>query len=94
MIQDGFEVNPCDCCVANKVVNGKQLTVVSHVDDLMISHEDPRVVDAFIEWCRQHYEDKEITAMKPSRGLVHDYLGVIMDYSVPGKLKVSMITPR
>ena len=83
-------MNPYDCCVANKVVNGKQLTVASHVDDLMISHEDPRVVDAFIEWCRQHYEDKEITAMKPSRGLVHDYLGVIMDYSVPGKLKVSM----
>ena len=34
----GFEVNPYDPCVANRMVNGKQHTIVWHVDDLKCSH--------------------------------------------------------
>ena len=34
----GLEVNPYDPCVANKLVNGSQMTVCWHVDDLKISH--------------------------------------------------------
>jgi hypothetical protein len=34
----GFEINPYDPCVANKMVNGKQMTIRWHLDDLMISH--------------------------------------------------------
>lgn len=30
----GFEINPYDLCVANKMINGKQCTVVWNVDDL------------------------------------------------------------
>ncbi len=33
-----FEINPYDPCVANKMVNGTQMTIRWHVDDLMISH--------------------------------------------------------
>jgi hypothetical protein len=33
----GFEVNPYDPCVVNKMVNGSQMMVRWHVDDLMIS---------------------------------------------------------
>jgi hypothetical protein len=29
----GFEINPYDFCVANKMINGKQCTIVWHVDD-------------------------------------------------------------
>ena len=36
----GFEVNPYDPCVANRMVNGNQCTVVWHVDDLKVSHKD------------------------------------------------------
>ena len=37
----GFEINPYDPCVANKMTDtGKQLTVVWHVDDLMALCED------------------------------------------------------
>jgi hypothetical protein len=39
----GFESNPYDWCVANKTINGKQCTILWHVDDLKISHEDPEV---------------------------------------------------
>jgi hypothetical protein len=34
----GFEINPYDPCVANKMVNGTQMTIRWHVNDLMISH--------------------------------------------------------
>ena len=30
----GFDLNPYDPCVANKTINGKQLTLVWHVDDI------------------------------------------------------------
>ena len=33
----GFKINPYDWCVANKMVNGKQITIAWHVDDLKIS---------------------------------------------------------
>jgi hypothetical protein len=36
----GFEINPHDWCVANKMIDGK-CTVLWHVDDLKISHVDP-----------------------------------------------------
>jgi len=45
--QLGIKVNPYDICVANKMINGKQLTVFWHVDDLKISHKDKKVVDQF-----------------------------------------------
>ena len=34
----GFEVNPYNPCVANKIVNGSQMTVTWHIDDLKVSH--------------------------------------------------------
>ena len=30
LIADGFEINPYDPCVANKMINGEQMTVVWH----------------------------------------------------------------
>jgi hypothetical protein len=44
---DGFVLNPYDQCVANKVVDGKQMTVCWHVDDLKVSHCDPSQVTIF-----------------------------------------------
>ena len=44
----GFEINPYDFCVANKTINGKQCTIVWHVDDLKISHVDPKVVTTIV----------------------------------------------
>ena len=38
----GFEVNPYDFCVANKMTDGSQFTIVWHVDDLKLSHKNPR----------------------------------------------------
>ena len=36
----GFGINRYDLCMANGMVNGKQMTVIWHVDDLKVSHVD------------------------------------------------------
>ena len=52
----GFVVNPYDPCVANKVINGEQFTIVWHVDDLKLSHKDPEVVTEMIAYLKGLYE--------------------------------------
>ena len=54
----GFEVNPYAPCIANKNVNGSQMTVTWHVDDLKISHKDEKEVSKFIIWLSRIYGDK------------------------------------
>ena len=71
----GFELNPYDPCVANKMVDGKQLTIYWHVDDLKASHEDSKVIDGFVQWIKDKYEDEEITKVRVTCGKKHNYLG-------------------
>ena len=33
LYDEGFEENPYDPCVVNKIINGKQCTITCHVDD-------------------------------------------------------------
>ena len=40
LMKMGFELNPYDPCVANKMINGKQATMTWYVDDNMLSHVD------------------------------------------------------
>ena len=47
-VKYGFKINPYDLCVANKHVDGSQLTVTWHVDDLKVSHEKEEVVTSFL----------------------------------------------
>jgi len=49
----GFTLNPYDPCVANKTVDGHQLTVCWHVDDLLIGHKHRGVVTRFTEWLQK-----------------------------------------
>jgi hypothetical protein len=52
----GFDINPYDPCVANKLVNSKQLTICWHVDDLLIGHDAPAVVTHFLAWLPERYD--------------------------------------
>jgi hypothetical protein len=45
----GFNLNPYDPCVANKIVEGKQITVCFHVDDCKLSHEHPKLIDETVD---------------------------------------------
>jgi hypothetical protein len=83
----GFELNPYDPCVANKIINGHQFTLAWHVDDIQMSHKHPDEVSKVITWLKSIYGDN----MHVSRGLVHDYLVMTLDYSTKGEVKVTMV---
>jgi hypothetical protein len=46
---EGYELNPYDNCMANKMINGTQCTVLWHIDDLKISHIDQQVIEDLLE---------------------------------------------
>jgi hypothetical protein len=91
----GFKINPYDFCVANKTIDGKQCTVVWHVDDLKISHADAKVVTTILNLLDAKYGQEvvggERAALPISRGRLHDYLGMTLDYSKPGHIKLIMV---
>ncbi len=73
----GFQLNPYDPCVANKIVNGTQMTMTFHVDDIKISHVDHWEVSRRIDW----FKSINGTNVRVSWGTMHDYLGMMMSYS-------------
>jgi Reverse transcriptase (RNA-dependent DNA polymerase)/Zinc knuckle len=85
----GFATNDYDPCVANKMIDGKQCTIAWHVDDLKISHVDPAVVSKIIAQLSGEF-GKE-APLTVNRGKVHTYLGMELDFSVAGKIKVGMV---
>ena len=73
-------------CVAKKMVNGSQRTVVWHVDDLKVSNKSKFDITRFVDYLISIYG-----WLSRSQGKVHDYLGMNLDFSDKGKLQVSMI---
>ena len=63
------------------------MTVFWHVDDLKVLHCDPDQVAIFRDWLSKKYR----VAVATHRGKVHDYLGMIFDFSAKGKVVVTML---
>jgi hypothetical protein len=83
-----FIFNPYNPCVANKKVQGSQQTILFHVDDLKSSHKMKSENDRFEKWLNSKYGNHgKVTA---TRGKVHDYLGMELDYRKRGELKINM----
>jgi hypothetical protein len=90
----GFEFNPYDPCVANKMINGEQMTIAFHVDDCKLSHKDPKEMDNMIAWLKREYEsifEDGSGKMAVSRGKIHTYLGMTLDFTISGQVKVTML---
>ena len=86
------------------MVNGEQITVQFHVDDLKVlykdhavlgdflddlrSDKDHAVLDDFLDDLRSKFgqEDK----LAENKGLVHEYLGITIDYLIVGKVVFTM----
>jgi hypothetical protein len=69
--KEGFKINLYDKCVANKIIKGKQCTLVWYVDDNKVSHEDPQVVTQILEIIKSYFGKLTIT-----RGKSQQFLGV------------------
>jgi hypothetical protein len=84
----GYEINPYDPCIANKMTtSGKQMTLVWHVNDLMASCEVDFELTKLSCYLAKIYGPK----LTMHTGRKHDYLGVDMEFRQDGTLGVSMI---
>jgi len=87
-VEWGFKLNDYDKCVANKTINGRQYTIIWHVDDLKISHVEKRVVDHVIDKLNKRFG--EYSPLSTTTGKKLDYLGMTLDYMTKGKVTISM----
>jgi hypothetical protein len=55
-----------------------------------IGHVDSKVNDQFLQWLGMTYASDDIGHVKAIRGNHHDYLAMILDFSIPGVLQVDM----
>ena len=67
----GFELNPYDLCVANKIINGSQCTIAFYVEDNKISHKDPAVVKQIIIDIEKH-----LAKMSVDEGPSFNFIGM------------------
>lgn len=90
----GFVMNQYNRCVVNKVINGKQCTIVWHVDDLKISHINPSTITKMIQLLDDKYGQEIVDGKRvpvvAHRGKVHEYLGMTINFSSPGKVMFTM----
>jgi hypothetical protein len=74
--------------VVNKIINGKQCTVLWHVNDIKASHVEQGVLDDLAKHLDSRYGKH--APLTIHRVPVHDYLGMTIDYSEDGKVKIIM----
>ena len=84
----GFVTNSYEECVVNKDIKGSQCTILWHVDDLNISHASQDVIDSILDDLNETYgKEAPLTFTK---GKVHEYLSMTIDYSMDGKIMFIM----
>jgi hypothetical protein len=71
----GFQLNPYDHCVANKMIDGAQCTIGFWVDDNVASHMSNGVLDSVILELEKH-----VGKMVVSRGDTHIFLGMLIKF--------------
>ena len=69
-----------------KMIGGKKMTVFWNVDNLKVSHVDPKSVTNFMEWLERVYRELRITM-----GKLREYLGMALDFCTPGDIRVTMV---
>ena len=81
----GFILNPYDKCVANKIIDGKQCTILWYVDDVKVSHVNKTVVENIIKEIEDEYGN-----VNPTYRNVQEYLGMKIHISDDCKLHIDM----
>jgi hypothetical protein len=71
------------------MIDGKQCMIVWHVDDLKISHINDKVNTIIINLIDDEFGNE--APLTITRGKVHDYLRMTLDYSEKGKVKIKML---
>ena len=84
----GFIFNPYDPCVANRKIKNNIQTIIFHVADVKSSHIDKTVNTEFEKWLNKEFG--EHGSVTTRRGKLHDYLGMLIDYTNIGEVNIHM----
>ena len=82
----GYVQNAVDPCVLNREVDGKQSTLLLHVDDIMVLSQiagESKELFAYLE--------KKFGTVAFHEGVKHNYLGMTFDFSILGQVYISMV---
>ena len=82
--EQGYQPNPLDPCVFNSTRTYSQVTIAVYVDDLLITGNDSTAMESLIDALRDRYKDLKIV-----RGKVHNYLGMVLNFTRPAHVTVS-----
>jgi hypothetical protein len=85
LINAGYIRNDYDPCLFNKTVNGEQVTIAFHVDDLLITSTNPALIDEIQEHLQANFE-----AITVNRSDKHSYLAMNM-LITDGGIELDMI---
>ena len=69
----------------NKTVGGTQCTILWHVDNMKVSHASAGTVADVLKLFNDNYG--KITPLVTTRGWVHSYLGIAINFTEPGQVK-------
>ena len=88
LLNNGFKQNPREVCCYNKQYSSgplcTQLTVIIHVDDLLITCTEIIFIEEFTSLLRDIYKDIKVLS-----GKVLGYLGLVFDFSTAGSVSVT-----
>ena len=85
LVKLGFELNPYDLCVANKIIDGTQCTIAFYGDDNKLSHKDPAVVRKVIKDIEKHFGK-----MTVEEGTHFNFLGMNIKMRTDKKIEIEM----
>ena len=84
-MEKGFELNPHDRCVANKMVNSKKCTLVWYVDEKKVSNMESKVVEDLLNNMVKHFGQSVVT-----RGKIHKSLCMGINITEVKKVEIDM----
>ena len=83
--KEGYKLNPYDMCIANKLENGKQITIAWYVDDCICTHEDQKVLDNVADMLQRHFGKMDV-----KKGKEHNFLGINFTIRDDKKIEIEM----
>ena len=84
LARHGFKPNPYDPCVMNRKCKTGSATLGIYVDDILLTCSHPTLASIIIQELEDEYKQLKVT-----RGLTHNYLGMVLDFSDKGVVHVS-----
>lgn len=81
----GFVKNPYDLCSFRRVTDNDECNILVYVDDLLITSTTPKALHDITSVLKTKYG-----GITTTEGLLHDYLGIRWDFTVPKQVSLSM----